>query len=71
MDNEVVGGGAMNALGTAFGSIATGLKTLDIGAVFSAIANFAPLWLTLLPLGIGLMLLRRVLSGARKGKAKI
>lgn len=70
MDN-VVGGGAMNALGTAFGSIATGLKSVDIGAVFSAIANFAPLWLTLLPLGIGLMLLRRVLTGARKGKAKI
>lgn len=70
MDN-VVGGGVMNALGTAFGSIATDLKTLDIGAVFSAIANFAPLWLTLLPLGIGLMLLRRVLTGARKGKAKI
>lgn len=71
MDNEVVGGGAMDALGTAFGSIATGLKTLDIGAVFSAIANFAPLWLTLLPLGIGLMLLRRVLTGAKNGKAKI
>lgn len=70
MDN-VVGGGAMDALGAAFSSIATGLKSLDIGAVFSAIANFAPLWLTLLPLGIGLMLLRRVLSGARKGKAKI
>ena len=70
MDN-VVGGGAMNALGTAFGAIATGLKELDIGAVFSAISNFAPLWLTLLPLGIGLSLLRRVLTGARKGKAKI
>lgn len=69
--NEVVGGGAMNGLGTAFGSIATGLKTIDIGAVFSAIANFAPLWLTLLPLGIGLMLMRRVLTGARTGKAKI
>lgn len=69
--NEVVGGGAMDSLGTAFTSIATGLKSLDIGAVFSAIANFAPLWLTLLPLGIGLMLLRRVLTGARKGKAKI
>ena len=38
--DDVVGGGAMNALGTAFGSIATGLKSLDIGAVFSAIANF-------------------------------
>lgn len=69
--NDVVGGGAMDALGTAFSSIATGLNSLDIGAVFSAIANFAPLWLTLLPLGIGLMLLRRVLTGARKGKAKI
>lgn len=34
MDNEIVGGGAMNALGTAFSTIATGLKTLDIGAVF-------------------------------------
>lgn len=71
MDNEVVGGGALNSLGTAFSTIATGLKELDIGAVFSAIGNFAPLWLTLLPLGIGLMLLRRVLTGARKGKAKI
>lgn len=69
--NEVVGGGDMNSLGTAFTTIATSLKTLDIGAVFTAIANFAPLWLTLLPLGIGLMLLRRVLTGARKGKAKI
>lgn len=69
--NEVVGGGDMNSLGTAFTNIAISLKTLDIGAVFSAIANFAPLWLTLLPLGIGLMLLRRVLTGARKGKAKI
>lgn len=69
--NGVVGGGDMDSLGTAFTSIATSLKTLDIGAVFSAIANFAPLWLTLLPLGIGLMLLRRVLTGARKGKAKI
>lgn len=69
--NNVVGGGAMNSLGTAFSSIATGLESLDIGAVFSAIANFAPLWLSLLPLGIGLMLLRRVLTGARKGKAKI
>lgn len=71
MNNEVVGGVDMNSLGTAFTSIATSLKALDIGAVFSAIANFAPLWLTLLPLGIGLMLLRRVLTGARKGKAKI
>lgn len=71
MDNGVVGGGALNSLGSAFTTIATSLKTLDIGAVFSAIANFAPLWLTLLPLGIGLMLLRRVLTGARKGKAKI
>ena len=34
-------------------------------------ANFAPLWLILIPLGVGLMLLRRVLTGARKGKAKI
>lgn len=69
--NEVVGGVDMNSLGTSFTTIATSLKALDIGAVFSAIANFAPLWLTLLPLGIGLMLLRRVLTGARKGKAKI
>lgn len=71
MDNVVSGGVDMNALGTSFTTIATSLKSLDIGAVFSAIANFAPLWLTLLPLGIGLMLLRRVLTGARKGKAKI
>ncbi|MBS6563610.1 MAG: hypothetical protein KH328_09710 [Staphylococcus sp.] len=71
MDNVVSGGVDMNSLGTAFTTIATSLKELDIGAVFSAIANFAPLWLTLLPLGIGLMLLRRVLTGARKGKAKI
>lgn len=71
MNNVVEGGGAMNYLGTAFSTISAGLKEIDIGAVFSAIANFAPLWLTLLPLGIGLMLLRRVLTGARKGKAKI
>lgn len=71
MNNVVSGGGDMESLGTAFTTIANGLKTLDIGAVFEAIANFAPLWLTLLPLGIGLMLLRRVLTGARKGKAKI
>lgn len=71
MNNVVEGGGAMNSLGTAFTSIAESLSDIDIGAVFSAIANFAPLWLVLLPLGIGLMLLRRVLTGARKGKAKI
>lgn len=71
MDNEIVGGGAMNALGSAFSSIATSLKAIDIGAVFTAIGNFAPLWLSLLPLGIGLMLLRRVLRGARTGKAKV
>lgn len=71
MENEIVGGGAMNALGSAFSSIATSLKAIDIGAVFTAIGNFAPLWLSLLPLGIGLMLLRRVLRGARTGKAKV
>ena len=71
MNDVVEGGGAMNSLGTAFGSITESLSDLDIGAVFSAIANFAPLWLVLIPLGIGLMLLRRVLTGARKGKAKI
>lgn len=71
MDNEVVGGVAMNELGTSFSSIATSLKAIDIGAVFTAIGNFAPLWLSLLPLGIGLMLLRRVLRGARTGKAKV
>ena len=71
MNNTVSGGGVMNSLGTSFGAIANGLKEFDVGAVFTAIANFAPLWLTLLPLGIGLMLIRRVLTGARKGKAKI
>lgn len=71
MNNVVEGGGSVNELGTAFTSIATELSSIDIGAVFTAIANFAPLWLVLLPLGIGLMLLRRVLTGARKGKAKI
>lgn len=71
MENEVVGGVGMNALGSAFSSIATSLKSIDIGAVFTAIGNFAPLWLSLLPLGIGLMLLRRVLKGASTGKAKI
>ena len=71
MENVVGGGAAMNSLGSAFSSIATSLKTLDIGAVFTAIGNFAPLWLTLIPLGIGLMLLRRVLTGAKNGKAKI
>lgn len=71
MNNVVEGGGAMNSLGTAFADIATTLSDIDIGAVFTAIGKFAPLWLVLLPLGIGLMLLRRVLTGARKGKAKI
>lgn len=71
MENEIVGGGGMNELGSAFSSIAESLKAIDIGAVFTAIGNFAPLWLSLLPLGIGLMLLRRVLKGARTGKAKI
>lgn len=58
-------------MGTAFSSIAESLSKIDIGAVFSAIGNFAGLWLVLLPLGIGLMLLRRVLRGARTGKAKV
>lgn len=58
-------------MGTAFSSIAESLSEIDIGAVFSAIGNFAGLWLVLLPLGIGLMLLRRVLRGARTGKAKV
>lgn len=71
MNNVVEGGGAVESLGTSFTSIASSLSQIDIGAVFSAIANFAPLWLVLIPLGIGLMLLRRVLTGARKGKAKI
>lgn len=61
----------LNGMGTAFGSIAESLSEIDIGAVFSAIGNFAGLWLVLLPLGIGLMLLRRVLRGARTGKAKV
>lgn len=65
--NEVGGAG----MGAAFTTITTELAKLDIGEVFSAIANFAPLWLVLIPLGIGLMILRRVLTGARKGKAKI
>lgn len=71
--NDVIegGGSALNGLGSAFTSIATSLSDIDIAGVFTAIANFAPLWLVLLPLGIGLMLLRRVLTGARKGKAKI
>lgn len=71
MGNVVTGGGAMDGMGTAFTSIASSLKAIEIGEVFSAIANFAPLWLTLIPLGIGLMLLRRVLRGAKTGKAKI
>lgn len=61
----------LNGMGTAFSSIAESLSEIDIGAVFSAIGNFAGLWLVLLPLGIGLMLLRRVLRGARTGKAKV
>ena len=61
----------LNGMGTAFSSIAESLSKIDIGAVFSAIGNFAGLWLVLLPLGIGLMLLRRVLRGARTGKAKV
>lgn len=65
---NVVGGAGM---GAAFTQITTELAKFDLAEVFSAIANFAPLWLVLLPLGIGLMLLRRVLTGARKGKAKI
>lgn len=71
MNNSVTGGDVVDGMSSAFTSIATSLKAIDIGEVFSAIATFAPLWLTLIPLGIGLMLLRRVLSGARKGKAKI
>lgn len=65
--NEVGGAG----MGEAFTHITTQLAKFDVGEVFSAIANFAPLWLVLIPLGIGLMILRRVLTGARKGKAKI
>lgn len=61
----------LNGMGTAFSSIAESLSKIDIGSVFSAIGNFAGLWLVLLPLGIGLMLLRRVLRGARTGKAKV
>lgn len=65
--NEIGGVG----MGAAFTQITTQLAKFDVSEVFSAIANFAPLWLVLIPLGIGLMLLRRVLTGARKGKAKI
>lgn len=65
---NVVGGAGM---GAAFTQIATQLAKFDVAEVFSSIANFAPLWLILIPLGVGLMLLRRVLTGARKGKAKI
>lgn len=65
--NEVGGAG----MGAAFTTITTELAKFDVADVFSAIANFAPLWLVLIPLGIGLMILRRVLTGARKGKAKI
>lgn len=65
--NEIGGFG----MGAAFTQITTELAKFDVAEVFSAIANFAPLWLVLIPLGIGLMLLRRVLTGARKGKAKI
>lgn len=65
--NEVGGAG----MGSAFTTITTELAKFDVGEVFGAIANFAPLWLVLIPLGIGLMILRRVLTGARKGKAKI
>lgn len=68
MNEVVVGGGVM---GAAFTQVATELSRFKVDEVFSAIANFAPLWLVLIPLGIGLMLLRRVLTGARKGKAKI
>lgn len=71
MDNTVIGGGGVEGMTSAFTSIASSLKAIDIGEVFSAIAGFAPLWLTLIPLGIGLMLLRRVLKGTRTGKAKI
>lgn len=65
---NVVGGAGM---GEAFATITTELAKFDVGEVFSAISKFAPLWLVLIPLGIGLMILRRVLTGARKGKAKI
>lgn len=71
MNNVVTGGDGVDGMSTAFTTIANSLKAIEIGQVFSAIAAFAPLWLTLIPLGIGLMLLRRVLKGARTGKAKV
>lgn len=71
MNNTVTGGDVVDGMSTAFTTIATSLKAIEISEVFSAIAAFAPLWLTLIPLGIGLMLLRRVLRGAKTGKAKI
>lgn len=71
MNNIVTGGGGVEGMSSSFTTIASSLKAIDIGEVFGAIAAFAPLWLTLIPLGIGLMLLRRVLKGTRTGKAKI
>lgn len=71
MNNVVTGGDGVEGMSSAFTTIASSLKAIDIGEVFGAIAAFAPLWLTLIPLGIGLMLLRRVLRGAKTGKAKI
>lgn len=70
--NEVTGGVSMNEYSAGFTQIATTVADgFDIGQVFSAIANFAPIWVPCIVLGIGLMLLRRVLRGANKGKAKI
>lgn len=69
--NNVVGGDTVEGLGTAFTAIATNLASIDFGEIWTAISNFGVIWIVLIAFTIGLMLLRRVLSGARKGKAKI
>lgn len=61
----------MDGLGEAFTAIGTKLASIDFSEIWTAISNFGVIWIILIGFTIGLMLLRRVLGGARKGKAKI
>lgn len=69
--NEVGGGVMGTTMTTSMGDIAESLAEIDWNAIWNSISGFTTLWVVLIVFTIGMMLLRRVLSGARKGKAKI
>lgn len=71
MNNVIEGGGTVDGLSEAFTTIGTNLASIDFGEIWTSITSFGTIWIVLIGFTIGLMLLRRVLGGARKGKAKI